>query len=175
MNGQHACQTPVIAPRLLTRRARARGLTIAALTVGVAVSLAACSSSSSTSTGKTGTTGATGSTRTTAPSTKAASAPKAAGALSGKWAGHYSGSYNGTFSLTWSQSGTHLRGTIKISNPASTLPINGTVNGSAIRFGTVGSTAITYSGTVSGGSMSGTYKVAAGNGSAGGPWSAARA
>jgi hypothetical protein len=46
------------------------------------------------------------------------------------------------------------------------------VNGDAISFGTVGSgTAITYSGTVSGNSMSGTYKV---NGQGGGPWSATK-
>ena len=40
--------------------------------------------------------------------------------------------------------------------------INGTVNGGTISFGTVGSQAITYSGSVSGDSMSGTYKVQSG-------------
>jgi hypothetical protein len=38
----------------------------------------------------------------------------------------------------------------------------------------VGSTAITYSGTVSGNSMSGTYKVKTASGSVGGPWSATK-
>ena len=45
-------------------------------------------------------------------------------------------------------------------------------NGASIQFGTVGSTAITYAGTVSGSSMSGNYQV---GGSAGGPWSASQA
>lgn len=145
-----------------------RGLLIVTATAALAAALAACSASSSTSTSHS---------HLTAPkakAAKAASAPKSTGALSGKWSGQYSGSYNGTFKLSWHQSGSHLHGTITISNPGSTLPINGTVNGSAISFGTVGSTAITYTGTVSGNSMSGTYKVAGGNGSTGGPWSASK-
>jgi len=44
------------------------------------------------------------------------------------------------------------------------------VNGT-IRFGTVGSLAITYSGSVSGNSMSGTYQVGGSNGC---PWSASK-
>jgi hypothetical protein len=67
-----------------------------------------------------------------------------------------------------------LHGTITISNPESRLPINGTVHGTAISYGTVGSMAITYTGSVSGHSMSGTYKVATANGSTGGPWSASK-
>jgi hypothetical protein len=43
-----------------------------------------------------------------------------------------------------------------------------------ISFGTVGSQAITYSGSVSGDSMSGTYKVQTPNGSVGGSWSATK-
>ena len=54
------------------------------------------------------------------------------------------------------------------------LDINGTVNGGTISFGTVGSQAITYSGSVSGDSMSGTYEVQSGGGSAGGSWSATK-
>jgi serine/threonine-protein kinase len=99
------------------------------------------------------------------------STPTSASTLSGKWSGKYSGSYHGTFELSWRQSGSHLHGTITISTPSITLPINGTVNGTSITFGTVGSTAITYTGTVSGKSMSGTYQV---NGSGGGPWHAAK-
>jgi hypothetical protein len=149
-------------------------LVFATLTVGLAVLLAACSSSSSSST-STGTGTHPAVARSSSASAKAAAASKAPGALSGKWSGQYSGAYNGKFTLRWRQSGTHLTGHITISNPLSTLPINGTVNGNAIRFGTVGSTAITYKGTVSGNSMSGTYQVRGGNGSAGGPWSASRA
>ena len=148
-----------------------RGLVAGALTAAVALALAACSNPGSGDSG-----GAATTAPSSAPATKAAaSTPKAAGALSGRWSGHYSGSYNGTFTVRWHQSGSHLHGTIHISNPADTLPINGTVHGNAIRFGTVGSMAITYSGTVSGSSMSGSYKVHTTSGTSGGPWSASKA
>ncbi len=106
-----------------------------------------------------------------AASTKQAAAPAAPGALTGKWSGTYSGSYHGTFSLHWVQTGSHLHGTINVSQLGNHIPLNGTVNGSHITFGTVGSTRITYTGTVSGNSMSGTYQV---NGAGGGPWSASK-
>ncbi len=83
----------------------------------------------------------------------------------------YSGAYQGTFTLTWRQSGSRLSGKITISNPVSTLNIHGTVNGGAIQFGTVGGVGITYSGTVTSNSMSGTYKVGS---SSGGPWNASK-
>jgi hypothetical protein len=95
----------------------------------------------------------------------------AAGALSGTWNGRYGGSYQGTFVLHWGQSGSTLSGQINISAPAATLPIHGQLAGSAIQFGTVGSYRITYSGTVSGTSMSGTYQV---NGTQGGTWTASQ-
>jgi hypothetical protein len=137
----------------------------------LAVTLAACSSSASTAPPTTkhqATTPAAVAQATSAP----ASAP-AASALSGTWHGQYSGSYQGTFVLHWNQAASKLSGHIHISNPASTMLIHGSVAGGSIRFGTVGSYAITYSGTVSGGSMSGTYHVANGN-AGGGPWSASK-
>ncbi|MGA8218934.1 MAG: hypothetical protein WB771_10230, partial [Solirubrobacterales bacterium] len=70
----------------------------------------------------------------------------------------------------WQQSGSTLSGTIKLSNSGGTEQINGTVNGSAIKFGTVGGPGITYSGSVSGSSMSGSYQTPGG----GGPWSASK-
>ncbi len=96
--------------------------------------------------------------------------------LSGRWSGTYSGSFTGTFKLAWQQSGHSLGGTIMISGfnnvPTS---INGIAKGTAIRFGTVGSEAITYSGTVSGGSMSGSWKMqAAGRSVGGGSWNASK-
>jgi hypothetical protein len=94
----------------------------------------------------------------------------ATGGLSGTWSGQYSGASQGTFTLTWQQSGSNLSGTITLSDPAVTLPINGSVDGGAIRFGTVGSVGVTYSGSVSGNSMSGTYQSETGNG----PWSATK-
>ena len=93
---------------------------------------------------------------------------KAASALSGKWEGQYGGAYHGTFSLNWHQSGSTLSGTIKLSNPASTLTVHGSLHGKSISFGTVGGAAITYTGSVSGKSMSGKYETPGG----GGPWSA---
>ena len=103
----------------------------------------------------------------------AASASRAgatAGSLSGTWSGTYGGAYRGTFVVHWRQTGSQLRGTIKLSNPKTEPGITGSVHGSRIRFGTVGSAAITYSGSVSGKSMSGTYHTPKGGGS----WSARR-
>ena len=92
----------------------------------------------------------------------------AGGSLTGTWSGTYRGAYHGTFTLHWTQSKSRLTGTIKLSSVGRTN-ITGSVRGSTIRFGTVGNAnAITYSGSVSGRSMSGTYKT----GGAGGSWSA---
>jgi ABC-type phosphate transport system substrate-binding protein len=141
-------------------------------TIGAAaILLAACSSSATSGNTSTGTT-ATHSAAAQAPAAAASSAPVAAAApLSGAWHGQYGGSYQGTFVIHWRQSGSKLGGRIHISNPASSLPIHGSLVGGSIQFGTVGSYAITYSGTVSGGSMSGSYKV--GN-AGGGNWSASK-
>jgi hypothetical protein len=74
--------------------------------------------------------------------------------------------------LNWQQSGSSLTGSIMISNPSQTLNLTGTLSGTTITFGTVGSLAITYTGTESGGtSMSGTYSV---GGQGGNPWSASK-
>jgi hypothetical protein len=92
----------------------------------------------------------------------------AGGSLTGTWSGTYRGAYHGTFTLHWTQVNSRLTGTIKLSSVGRTN-ITGSVRGSTIRFGTVGNAnAITYSGSVSGRSMSGTYKT----GGVGGSWSA---
>jgi hypothetical protein len=166
-----------------TNRTRPR---IVGITVVVALGLvlAACSkSATSTPTGPTGTTApaattpaATTAAVTTPPSTSSespSSSPAAGGDLTGKWTGQYSGAFKGTFTLNWTQTGSKLKGSINLST-SGTLPINGTVDGSAIHFGTVGSTDITYTGSVSGDSMSGSYQVHTPNGAVGGPWSATR-
>ncbi len=141
------------------------------LTIGAAaLLLAACSSSGTTGKTLTNTT-ATHSAAAQPPAAAASSAPAAASPLTGTWNGHYGGSYQGTFVLHWHQKGSKLGGRIHISSPASSLAIHGSVAGGSIQFGTVGSYAITYSGTVSGGSMSGTYKV---GGAQGGNWSASK-
>ena len=87
--------------------------------------------------------------------------------LAGTWSGRYNGAFTGTFTLHWTQTKSKLHGTIALSNPQGTYGINGSVNGSAISFGAVGAGA-TYTGSVSGKSMSGSYKSPRG----GGKWSA---
>jgi hypothetical protein len=143
-------------------------------TAALAMTLAACSSSSSTGTQVTATQSAKAT--AAAPATTAPAQAAANSGLPGKWRGQYSGAYQGHFVLRWHQSGSRLNGTITLSTPArGTVPIHGTVQGSTIKFGTVGSEAITYSGSVSGSSMSGTWQIKGPNGAAGGgPWSASR-
>src|SRR5438270_4159252 len=149
-----------------------------------ALLVAACSSSKAASNGSTSApppvSASTSQPPVSVPATSAAtsaapsSSSAAAAALSGTWNGKYSGSFSGTFVLNWAQSSSKLTGTIKLSTPSVSVPINGTVSGGRIQFGTVGSTAITYSGSVSGNSMSGQYQV---NGGAGGSgsWTAVKA
>ena len=87
--------------------------------------------------------------------------------LAGTWSGRYSGAFSGTFTLHWTQSRSILHGSITLSNPHGKYGINGSVHGTAITFGAVGAGA-TYTGAVSGKSMSGSYKSPRG----GGRWSA---
>jgi hypothetical protein len=91
----------------------------------------------------------------------------AKGSLAGTWTGSYSGAFSGTFTLKWTQSGARLSGTIRLSNPRGSYSCTGAVHNGAITFGTEGAGA-TYRGSVSGKSMSGTYKTRKGGGS----WSA---
>jgi hypothetical protein len=150
------------ADRRFMGRAAALGGVLAAL----AWMAAGCGGSSSATT-------TTQAAASTAPATAVAATTTASATesgLSGQWKGQYGGAYNGTFVLRWVQSGSSLSGKITISAPPSTLDVNGTLHGSAITFGTVGSLAITYTGTVSGNSMSGTYHTPGGGGS----WSASK-
>jgi hypothetical protein len=149
----------------------------AILVAPAAVLIAACSSSpAATTPPPSSAPAATPAAATSATSPPAATTSSAAAAgLSGIWQGQYSGAYSGTFTLNWRQNSSKLSGTIQLSNPAGgTLPIHGTVQGGAIHFGTVGSTVITYSGSVSGSSMSGSYQVHLASGTTGGNWNASR-
>jgi hypothetical protein len=153
----------------------ASGVTV---TAALVMALAACSGSGSTAAqGPAGQAAQANSAAAPAASAPQPAPAASASGLSGRWRGQYSGIYQGHFVLKWHQSGSKLSGRITLSAPArGTLGINGTVQDGMIRFGTVGSQAITYSGSVSGDSMSGTWKVQGPNGSAGGgPWSASRA
>lgn len=147
-------------------------------TAALAVTLAACSGSGSNAPQTTATESAAATHGAASPATgtKAPAKKKAAsGPLSGRWNGQYSGAFSGTFVLHWRESGSRLSGTIHISSEGQSVPIHGSVAGGNIRFGTVGSTEITYTGSVSGDSMSGNYQVHSPNGSSGGPWHASRA
>jgi hypothetical protein len=149
--------------RWMQRSRLSSALLLIAVISALAVMAVSCSSSTKPSS----------TTRPISSTTGSAQAPTttvATGGLSGTWSGQYSGASQGTFTLTWQQSGSNLSGTITLSDPAVTLPINGSVDGGAIRFGTVGSVGVTYSGSVSGNSMSGTYQSETGNG----PWSATK-
>lgn len=154
-------------------RTRIAPIIAPAVIVPAALLLAACSSASKPSASP-----ASAATPAAAAASPAAASPAAAakkpGRLSGTWQGQYSGTFSGTFTLHWQQSGSKLTGTINLPEAGGKTPINGTVDGSSIKFGTVGSTAITYSGSVSGRSMSGSYKIKTQSGSAGGSWSASR-
>jgi hypothetical protein len=140
-----------------------------------AIFIAACSTSPATTTPPPTSPPAAPAAATSAASAPAAtSSAPAAGALSGTWNGQYGGSYSGTFVLRWQQNSSTLTGSIDL-NPGGTTQIHGTVNGSSINFGTVGGQDITYSGSVSGNSMSGTYQVHLPSGTQDGTWSASRA
>jgi hypothetical protein len=175
-------------------------LTQAMGAAALAMMLAACSATSSTQARTTGTppsagtpTAATAAASTTAASSVAASSvavataaasstaspasrppSAAASGLSGTWPGQYSGASQGDFTLHWTQSGSALSGTVSLETNGITMPIHGTVAGDSIKFGTVGSTGISYQGTVSGNSMSGTYQLAVNGTTFTGPWTATR-
>jgi hypothetical protein len=93
-------------------------------------------------------------------------APHHLASLSGSWSGSYHGTFSGTFKLQWKQTGSLLHGLITL-KPGGTVPITGTVRGTKITFGAV-AVGVTYTGSVSGKSMSGHYKTPSGSGN----WSA---
>ncbi len=152
-----------------SRNGAASGFLLVAALSLLTLAAVACSSSSPT----TSTQSSPPATVTTPP--PASSPPSSGGSdsgLSGAWSGTYSGAFSGTFKLAWHQNGSKLNGVIHL-NPGGADTINGTVSGNSIRFGTVGgSQVITYTGTVSGDSMSGSYSIKTSTGSAKGSWSA---
>jgi hypothetical protein len=159
-------------------RLRASVLLTGAVPV-IAVLATGCSSGTASSTASTVSSAATAATSVEAAASTAAATsasattpPVTAGDLTGTWNGTYNGNYNGTFTVKWTQSASRLNGTIALPALGTTEQLNGTVSGGKITFGTVGSFAVTYSGTFSGNSMSGTYNV---TGSPAGNWSATKA
>jgi hypothetical protein len=75
--------------------------------------------------------------------------------LSGTWTGLCTGPFTDGCWITWMQTGDDAYdGTFTLS-PHDTIHISGNLNGSTIRFGDVG--VMTFSGTLSGSTMSGSY------------------
>ena len=124
-------------PIRFIRGGRSPMLAALLLTVVLSALVTGCGASSS-STSKTS--AATAKVATNAAATSKASTNQGGG-VSGKWSGQYGGAYSGTFKLHWIQSGSSLRGAIKLSAPANTLPIHGTLSGAQhqVRHGRLGS------------------------------------
>lgn len=96
------------------------------------------------------------------------------GAWNGAWVDTSPDTSAGTFTLTFAQTGNNLTGAIVVKGtPCITGgTVTGTVNGSTITFGAVsGRVTITYTGSVSGNKMAGTYSAPT-CGDAKGNWSA---
>jgi hypothetical protein len=149
-----------------------RALLLGAVVPVLTVFALGCSSSSKNSSADT-----SSSTNGNAASSTTAAAPGSTNSdIAGTWTGDYSGTFTGTFTVTWSTSGSSLSGTIKISGFGNAdTPISGSLQGDQITFGTVGSQEITYKGSVSGSSMSGTWTVVQGGNTAGsGSWNATK-
>jgi hypothetical protein len=119
-------------------------------------------------------------TETPSPSSTLTAPPSALG-LAGSWNGTWKDTSpdtsSGTFTVAFVQTSNNLTGTIVVKGtPCLTNgTVTGTLTGGSIRFGAVsGLVTITYDGTISGGTMQGTYAAPA-CGQAKGNWSATKA
>jgi hypothetical protein len=134
-----------------------------AVVLGV-VPLVACGGSNTTA--PTPTTSATSqSTQTTPSPTAAATSQTTEGQISGTWNGTSASDNhperNSSFTVVFSQDGNTISGPITISGGCiSEGTVNGTLSGQTIEFGVIESTGIDFTGTISGNSMSGTFKTA---------------
>jgi hypothetical protein len=98
--------------------------------------------------------------------------------LAGLWAGEYKSvlppNADGTFTVVFEGSAPDYTGSIVIAGLCEPdCPISAKVTGNTIDFGSVGPRAVTYKGTISGNSMSGTYTVGT-EGQGQGTWSAVK-
>jgi hypothetical protein len=113
------------------------------------------------------------------PSPSQATGGIAGSDLSGNWTGTWTDTSpdhsTGSFQLRWQEQGTALTGTIVVNGTRCLTngTITGGLNGDTISFGAVaGQVVVTYTGKVSGTTMSGTYGTACGN--AVGTWQASK-
>lgn len=127
---------------------------------------------------------ATAGQETTPPSTSETQTPPPAtssGGVSGTWNGVWESTKfppaSGVFQIVLTQSGDQISGSILVAS-TTCVPhgtISGSLNGNTINFGTVeGAHTVTYTGAISGVSMSGTYKAPDCGGDAG-KWHASKA
>ncbi len=153
--------------------------TLLAVTCLAALAVTGCSSGSTTAKSSPSTApssvGSSGQPSTSATTT----APPAQSAIAGDWAGTYTSTSTpgatGTFRMTFTVTGNRVSGPIQIDNSACVGRgiITGTLNGNQITFGAVhAAQQITYTGVISGNTMSGTYS-APRCGRATGTWRAA--
>jgi hypothetical protein len=108
-----------------------------------------------------------------AASSTAASSPAAEDKIAGTWNGTFTGgTSSGMFKVVFTQQGETIAGNITITGNGGNAqgPIRGKLTGSNITFGAVGGTAISFTGSFSGNSMSGTYR----SGTDTGTWKATR-
>ncbi len=99
------------------------------------------------------------------PVTTSPGSTPSAGSVTGAWKGTWESTKyppaNGTFDVVFAQTGQALSGTVRV-NESTCIPVGtltGVLAGSAINFGAVeGAHTVTYTGSVQGDSMSGTYK-----------------
>lgn len=152
-------------------RVKATVISVVALLV-----LAACGGGSETDAAKTASTSGASTSQTTA-----STATPAAGQLEGTWTGTYTSkkfsSTSGGFTVVFTQSGTELSGTITLEAGCVTSgTLSGTVTGDTIDFGAVkgqGRT-VSFTGSVDGDQMKGTYDSDASCGNDNGTWTASR-
>jgi hypothetical protein len=110
-------------------------------------------------------------------STPAVGGTSLAGTWRGTYASHRYSSTTGEFTVSFTQSGSAIRGSITIHPSCITAgTVAGTLTGSTIAFGQVQGSrrAVAFDGTVSGNAMHGTYRSDAACGADNGTWKASR-
>jgi len=115
------------------------------------------------------------------PSAPPTAAPSTGSSLEGTWNGTWQDTSpdqaSGSFSLTWTQNGDALTGNITVKGTpcVGVGTVSGTVTGSTITFGAVsGKNTVSYTGTISGSTMKGSYSAPDACENAQGTWSASK-
>lgn len=167
-------------------RPRTAAVIVTAVIATATIALVGCSSSTHTAaSGRTGTPAGPAVANAPSSASTSAAAPAVASAtansIAGRWAGTFtSAKYratSGDFVVTFTQSGSHIGGTIAITpSCVPTAIVSGTLSGSVATFGQVsgGGTVVTFSGSITPASMHGSYHSDARCGNDTGTWQAHR-